>query len=283
MGATVAVIVAATVTPATAAVRVSTVGSIPPAERQALEAAHAFTSHPVRFMFVGDSLSVTMGIGLEVDAVPRWGVDVINQGELGCDLDDLDSISTTNGQEDAPDSPCAHWSTLWSREIDRSRPEVVGMLMGRWDILDHVDDGRIVHIGEPAWDRHLTAEIEQVVAVLSARGAKVVFFTMPYIDPSNETLNGTLSPYDSPARVDEFNHILDEVAARHRGVVTVIDLNRILDPHGSFQIVVDGVPVRWADGIHISEPGGEWLQARVLPTVARLGLAVRGARPPGSA
>ena len=65
--------------------------------------------------------------------------------------------------------------------------------------------------------------------------------------------------------------------------MTVIDLNRILDPHGSFQIVVDGVPVRWADGIHISEPGGEWLQARVLPTVARLGLAVRGARPPGSA
>jgi hypothetical protein len=275
MGATVAVIVAATVVPAEAAVRVSTVGRIPPAERHALAADGAFTTRPVRFMFVGDSLSVTMGIGLAVDTVPRWGVDVINRGELGCDLDDLDSISTTNGQEDAPDSPCAHWPTLWSGEVDRFRPEVVGMLMGRWDILDHVDDGRIVHIGQPAWDRHLTAEVDHVVAVLSARGAEVVLFTMPYIDPTNETMNGSLSPYDSPTRVDEFNHILEEVAARHPGVVTVIDLNRILDPHGTFQTVVDGVTVRWADGIHISKPGGEWLQARVLPTIAQLGLDAR--------
>jgi hypothetical protein len=149
------------------------------------------------------------------------------------------------------------------------------MLMGRWDILDHVDDGRIVHIGQPAWDRHLTAEVDHVVAVLSARGAEVVLFTMPYIDPTNETMNGSLSPYDSPTRVDEFNHILEEVAARHPGVVTVIDLNRILDPYGTFQTVVDGVTVRWADGIHISKPGGEWLQARVLPTIAQLGLDAR--------
>ena len=205
----------------------------------------------------------------------RWGVDVINEGQLGCDLDDLDTISTTNGAADPPVSQCAHWPSLWSGEIDRTRPEVVGMLMGRWDILDHVDDGRLVAIGQPAWDRHLGAELDQVVSVLSAHGAKVVFFTMPYIDPANETVDGTLSPYDSPTRVDEWNHLLDEVAARHRGVVTVVDLNRILGPHGTYQTVVDGVTVRWADGIHISEQGGEWLQARVLPTVARLGLEAR--------
>ena len=39
-----------------------------------------------------------------------------------------------------------------------------------------------------------------MVDVLSAHGAKVVFFTMPYIDPTNETLDGALSPYDSPTR-----------------------------------------------------------------------------------
>jgi hypothetical protein len=278
MGATVVVIVAGTVTPAAAAVNVSSVGHIPSAERQALQAAHAFTTRPVRFMFVGDSLSVTTGVGMEVDTVHRWGVDVINKGKLGCDLDDLPTISTTNGQEDLPDqsaSDCSHWETLWSGEIDATRPEVVGVLMGRWDILNHVDGDRLVHIGEPAWDVHLTDELDHVVAVLSAHGAKVVFFTMPYIDPPNETLNGSLSPYDSPTRVDEWNQILDVVAAHHRGVVTVIDLNRILDPHGQFQTDVDRVVVRWPDGIHISKQGGEWLQPRVLPTIAQLGLDAR--------
>ena len=55
----------------------------PVGERQALQTAHAFTTRPVRFMFVGDSLSVTMGVGLEVDTVHRWGVDVINKGSPG--------------------------------------------------------------------------------------------------------------------------------------------------------------------------------------------------------
>jgi hypothetical protein len=59
--------------------------------------------------------------------------------------------------------------------------------------------------------------------------------------------------------------------------VTLLDLNRKLDPHGQFQEVLDGVTVRWADGVHISRAGGEWLQPFILPTVGRLGLSVRTA------
>ena len=277
LGVTVAVVVAGTVAPAAGAIDVAAARRIPATEFQTLQSAHAFTSRPVRFLFVGDSLSVTMGIGLAVGTVHDYGVTVINKGVLGCDTDDLPTISTTNGQQDAPVSPCAHWASLWSGQVAAYRPEVVGILIGRWNILDHVDGNQVVHIGQPAWDRHLTDEIDQVAQVLSARGAKVVFFTMPYLDPPDETLNGGLSPEDSPARVDQFNHILDQVAARHPGVVTVVDLNHILGPQGHFQTVLDGVTVRWADGIHISKQGGEWLQARVLPTVARLGLAARAA------
>ena len=50
------------------------------------------------------------------------------------------------------------------------------------------------------------------------------------------------------------------VTAVDPGVVTVVDRNWMLDPDGHFQSVVDGVTVRWADGIHISKDGGEWLQ-----------------------
>jgi hypothetical protein len=275
MGATVAVVVAGTIAPSAGAVDVGRARHLSAAEFQALESADAFSSHPVRFLFVGDSLSVTMGIGLAVGTVHDYGVRVINKGVLGCDIDDLPTISTTNGQQDDPVSPCAHWERLWADEVATYRPEVVGVLIGRWDILDHVDGAQIVHIGQPAWDRHVTDEIDHVATVLSADGAKVAFLSMPYLDPPDETLNGALSPEDSPARVDEFNRILGAVAARHRGVVSVIDLNRILDPAGQFESKIDGVTVRWADGIHISKEGGEWLQARVLPSIAQLGLEAR--------
>ena len=74
----------------------------------------------------------------------------------------------------------------------------------------------------------------------------------------------------------EFNQILTSVAKRRSKVVTVIDLNKMLDPQGHFQSVIDGVTVRWADGIHISKPGGEWLQPAILPTVGPAGVGGPG-------
>ena len=73
-------------------------------------------------------------------------------------------------------------------------PDVVGLLAGRWDITDHLVDGRVVSIDQPAWNRHLEEEMDQVVAVLSARGAQVVLFTMPYIDPPEEEPDGAALP-----------------------------------------------------------------------------------------
>jgi hypothetical protein len=57
--------------------------------------------------------------------------------------------------------------------------------------------------------------------------------------------------------------------------VTVVDLNKMLDPHGVYEPDLDGIQVRWSDGIHITEEGGEWLQPRILPIVAEQGLDAR--------
>jgi len=270
MVVTVVVIVAGTVVPATAAVAVHP--DITANEHRSLEAAGAFDHHPIRFMLVGDSIADTLFAGLEVDSVHRFGVAVNNQSNLGCDLDDLDAI--TDGQLDIPVSPCAHWPTLWRKDVTTYHPDVVGFLMGRWDITDHIDDGKVEHIGEPAWNAHLESELEHVVAVLSSSGAKVVFFTMPYLGVP-PTPNGTSYPENGAERVNEWNSLLAAVARQDPHVVTVIDVNHLLDPAGHFQSVIDGVTVRWADGIHISLMGGEWLQPAILPTVARLGLAHR--------
>jgi peptidoglycan/LPS O-acetylase OafA/YrhL len=278
LAATVVVVVAGTVVPVAAAVPVRTVDTIPIGERQALEAANAFTSDPVRFLLVGDSLAVTTGLGLVRGSVAEFGVRVINKGVLGCDLDNLDAVSS--GQRDIPVSDCRHWQTLWGGEVARYHPEVVGLLAGRWDITDHLLDGSVVSIDQSAWNHHLEAEMNQVVAVASAGGARVVLFTMPYLDPPQEAPDGSTYPENRNSRVDEYNAILARVAARHPGEVTVIDLNRILDPSGRFQSVIDGVTVRWADGIHVTKAGGQWIEPSVLPTIAQLGLDARASGGP---
>ena len=84
--------------------------------------------------------------------------------------------------------------------------------------------------------------------------------------------DGTPFPEDQPDRVRQFNRIMARVAAAQPGAVTLVDLNRLICPAGIFQSVVDGLTVRWPDGIHISPAGGKWIQPQVLVTVARLGL-----------
>jgi peptidoglycan/LPS O-acetylase OafA/YrhL len=272
MVATVAVVVVGTIATATATVQVNT--AMPSSERQALVAAGAFGAHPVRFMLVGDSIANTLAIGLEVKSVSRFGVQVINRETLGCDIDNLKAI--VGGITYSPVSNCRYWRTLWPQYVAHSKPDVVGLLIGRWDITDHLENGHVVHIGQTGWDNRLYDEINQAVKDFSAHGAKVVLFTMPDINPQ-EAANGASFPENDPERVAEFNAILDRVAKIDSQTVTVVDLNKVLDPKGKFQLVVDGTAVRWPDGIHISKPGGEWLQPFVLPTVAQLGLDARAA------
>ena len=160
------------------------------------------------------------------------------------------------------------------------------MLAGRWAITDHViggspsgSGGTRVSIDQPAWRRHLTEQLNQVVDVLSAQGAKVVLFTMPYIEPTNEAPDGSTWPENSPARVDAYNALVRQVAGARPDTVTVIDLNHILGPEGHYTRTVDGVTVRWADGIHISKEGGRWLEGAILPAVGQRGLEVRAGSP----
>jgi len=192
---------------------------------------------------------------------------------FGCDYDSAPAIS--QGQVVIPYTTCLQWRTLYTTDIARYHPDVVGLLTGIWSLTDREVDGQQTHVGEPGWDAHLVAEYADVVRTLAAQKVKVVLFTLPYIDPPQEAPDGAPYPEDQPSRVVAFNRDLARVAAIDRGEVTVINLNAVLSPHGRFQTVIDGVTVRWPDGIHVTPAGGQWLQPRILPTVALLGLEAR--------
>ncbi len=271
LAATVAVVVVGSVVPTPAPV--VTGSTLTASEHVALSRAGAFTTRPVRFMLVGDSMAVTLAIGLQVDSVRHYGVRFINRETLGCDLDNIPVI--IGGRVDQPVSDCTHWRPLWTSDVTSTRPDVVGMLVGRWDLCDHVYKGQIVHVGQPAWNAHLADEINQAVDIFSAHGARVVLFTMPDINAADEAPGSAAFPENDQSRVDAFNAIVAGVAAHRRSTVTLLDLNRKLDPHGSFQLAIDGVQVRWPDGVHISKAGGQWLQPFVLPLVGKLGLSAQ--------
>jgi len=276
LAATVVVVVAATVVPAVAAAPVRTTEPrvvLPAAVHDRLESAGAFTGNPVRFLLLGDSVAITMSVGLAQGSVHSYGVQVIDAGVFGCDYDTAPAYN--QGQLTTPFTTCLQWRTLYAADIARYHPDVVGLLTGRWSLTDRVVDGQRVHVGEPGWDAHLVAEYSDVVRSLAAQKVKVVLFNLPYFEPPQTAPDGAPYPEDQPSRVVAFNRDLAKVAASDKGQVTLVDLNRILCPHGRFQTVVDGVVARWPDGIHVTPAGGEWLQPRLLPAVATLGLDAR--------
>ena len=60
-------------------------------------------------------------------------------------------------------------------------------------------------------------------------------------------------------RVSALDATAHAVAAQYPASVTVIDLGQRLAPNDRFTSTVDGVVVRAADGIHLSQAGGAWL------------------------
>jgi hypothetical protein len=248
---------------------------LPGHEREALAKAHAFAADPERLLLVGDSVALTLGQGLSLQSVARYGLSIYNDATLGCELDDLPVVlSGTIG----PATPgCLQWRTVWPAEVAQVRPEVVGLLIGRWEVSDHWYGGQWVHIGDPTWDDHLELELGQAIDLLSAGGARVVLFTAPFVDPPNRAPDSVPFPENEPARTSAYNALLQRVADAHRRTVSLVNLNHLLDPSGHYQERIGATTVRWTDGVHITIAAGQMLQPSILPTVAGLGLRARPA------
>jgi hypothetical protein len=263
----------ATHTPSRRAARVTS--QLPPGlganEHAALAQAGAYGRNPLRLLVVGDSIAMTLGVGLRIRSRASYGVTIVNHSTLGCDLDpDLDV--RLSGVV-APATPgCRGWVDRWHHLVDQTRPEVVALGLGRWEVADHFYDGRWVHVGEPVWDDHLEKDLQRAVTILDEFGARVVLFTMPYVDPSDRQPDGQPWSENTPARARAYNALVQQVARSEPSRVSVIDLNKMLDPDGAYTSTVDGVDVRWSDGVHISRAGGRLLQRQILPVIGRLGL-----------
>ena len=199
----------------------------------------------------GDSIAWTLMRYLP--ATP--GFNFIDHTVIGCSLVRGGPYRYL-GQTLEPKPACDTWPSRWSEQIAQDRPDVALLIIGRWETVDRVNEGRWTHLGDPSFDGYLTGELQRALDVLGAAGARLVVATVPY-SRRGEKADGSLYPEDQPNRVDQWNMLLRRTIGQ-RANVAILDLNKKLCPDGVYTAKVDGVQVR-SDGVHLTPDGAKWL------------------------
>jgi peptidoglycan/LPS O-acetylase OafA/YrhL len=166
------------------------------------------------------------------------------------------------GAVQQPRPECTTWPSMLQQAVSADDPDVVMILVGRWETMDRVHNGAWTHLGDPSFDDYLRGELDRAVGIAAAHGATVMLCTEPY-NRRGERPDGGLWPEDQPERVDRWNTLLRQVAAAHPDTVRVVDFGRRLSPEGHFTWRIDGVKVR-SDGVHLTPRGVRWLAPWLL-------------------
>lgn len=204
-----------------------------------------------RVAVFGDSIAWTMMRYLP----PTPGLSFTNYTTIGCGIA-RGGPYRYFGQTLSQKPECDAWPARWSQRINHDRPDVVLLIIGRWELVDRVNEGDWTHIGDDAFDAYLHGELQRALDILTSTGARVVVTTEPY-NRRGERPDGSLYPEDQPSRTDRWNTLLRSVVGK-RPDVSVLDLNEKLCPDGYYTNKVDGIKMR-IDGVHPTPEAVKWL------------------------
>jgi hypothetical protein len=242
---------------------------------------------PVRVLLFGDSVALTLGLGLgeEVNQA-KYGYVLSDKGILGCGIVDGPEVlemgthyatpPACNGSPLTPGEPLSQqpWPYQWLAAINEVHPNVVVVLTGRWEVSDREYQGQWTNILSPAYAAYVKQQLENTSKLVTSAGVNLVFLTAPCTD-EGEQPDGAPWPEDDPARVAVFNKLVREVAAAHPQTDSVVDLNAAVCPRGKFASTVDGVVMRRPDGVHFTVAGGVALVPTLMPAIVASGRAQR--------
>jgi hypothetical protein len=251
---------------------------------------------PVRVLLFGDSVALTLGLGLADPAgQAKYGYILSDKGILGCgvvdgpEVEDLGARDSTpsacNGSQLTPGEPVDQqpWPYQWLGAINTVHPNVVVVLAGRWEVVDREYQGQWTNILSPTYAAYVKQQLEATSKLVTSAGSNLVFLTAPCTN-EGEQPDGAPWPEDDPARVAVYNKLVRQVAAAHPQTDSVVDLNAAVCPKGKFASSVDGVPMRRPDGVHFTLPGGVALVPKLMPAIVASGRAqMAGTSPPAGA
>ena len=224
------------------------------------------TCPPKRVLMVGDSLAFTLGVPWLGDE-ERYGIQLADAALLGCAFTtegELDVDGTWTAQSEGCPTAAEHWAA----EARAMNAQEVVVELGYRDTLDWKINGKVVHIGQPAFDASLQKQIDRFVQIMGAGGRKILFLSIPYVDPPNLP-NGSPAPAASPERHALINSMLEDAARRHPSTVSVLDIDKTVSPGNHYNAKVNGQLCRF-DGVHFSAYCSELLEPRALGEARRL-------------
>jgi peptidoglycan/LPS O-acetylase OafA/YrhL len=199
----------------------------------------------------GDSVAWTMMRYLP----PIPGLSFSNYTTVGCGVA-RGSPYRYAGETLNQKPECDAWPSRWSQRINHDRPDVVLLVVGRWEVVDRMREGRWTHIGDPGYDAYLRDDLNRALDILGSTGARIVVTTEPY-NRRGEKPDGSMYSEDQPERADDWNALLRRVVAK-RPNVSILDLNKKLCPDGEYTTKVDGIKMR-IDGVHPTPDAVKWL------------------------
>ncbi|SNQ46271.1 conserved membrane hypothetical protein [Frankia canadensis] len=234
------------------------------------------TGAPTKVILGGDSVALTLGFSDFSRMAATQGLEIHDYSKLGCGVA-RGMQRRVGGEVIRPTDGCEQWPQRFTDSVNKVHPSVAMLLVGRWEIVDQLRNGRWSHVGEPDFDAYLGRELDLAITTLGAGGAKVVLLTAPIFKPT-EASDGSIYPETKPARAIRFNQLLRLAAARHPGT-TVIDLAAILTPGNKYVDEIDGVRLRDDDGVHISNGGARLVGEAIIPQLVQIARATAQSTP----
>jgi peptidoglycan/LPS O-acetylase OafA/YrhL len=249
---------------------------------------------PVRVLLFGDSVALTLGVGLAQQSVMnKYNYSLSDKGILGCGVvmgPEVVEMGARYATPPACDGTPFHdgtpvlqqpWPYQWLSAMSETNPNVVVLLAGRWEVVDREYKGKFTNILNPTFAAYVKHQLELTSSLVNASGAHMVFLTAPCTD-EGEQPDGAPWPEDSPARLAVYNNLVHQVAAEHPATDSVVDLHQASCPGGKYSTVVRGVTIRRADGVHFTDAGGVELAPYLMPAIVASGRAQMDGTPASS-
>ncbi len=242
---------------------------------------------PVKVLLFGDSVALTLGLGLgEPQVEAKYGYTLWDQGILGCGVVDgpqvevkgarADTPPPCNGSTLTPGEPVANqpYQNQWLDSLNQIKPNVVMLLAGRWEVVDRLYRGSWTNILNPTYAAYVKSQLNAASNLLTSTGAHLVLLTAPCTD-EGEQPDGAPWPEDNPARVAAYNKLVRQVAAAHPQTDSLIHLHADACPGGKFTATMDGQVIRNTDGVHFTAAGGQVMAPKIMPAIVADGRAQR--------